>query len=284
MKRTLLSCLLATALLPANTYSQDKIDKSKKALTESEGVKNTNSGSSSSRSSSGSDDGESFGESIVAEVVVFVFQYTLGAAWFGIFGSYEDEDHLSNDLTKYPYNDTEAGNYYNPEFGEGSIYEFRVDVKDKFLYSSNYLFANHLETKVRPFQYFYLKADYYQLYEYQRVTNTSDNLSLFYFNFAYDRLRFNRFNLGWTVGASYVANGINKAGFSYGLNTEFFLKKHISFMAGAKWSRINSQPVNAYEFESRWHKKNFYLTAGFEHLKIAQPNYNFITIGGGIYF
>lgn len=281
MKKTLLSCLLAAALFPANSFGQEKIDDSKKALTESEGVKNSNSGSS---SSSSSDDDESFGESVAAEIGFFIFQYTLLAAWYGAIGDYANEDHLYNDLTKYPYHDPEAGNYYNPEFGEGNVYVFRVDVKDKFLYSSNDLLGNHLEAKIRPFQYFYLKADYYQIYEFQKLAGTSDNLSLFYFNFAYDRLRFNRFNLGWTLGASYVGNGVNKAGFSYGLNAEYFLKKNVSFLAGAKWSRINSQPVDAYELEARWHRKNIYFTAGFEHLKIASPNYNFVTLGAGIYF
>jgi hypothetical protein len=281
MKKTLLSCLLAMALLPVRMNAQEKIDKSKRALTESEGVKSSNSTSS---SSSSSDDDTSFGESLAGEVIFVLFQYTLGAAWLGAVGSYENEDHLSNDLTRYPYHDPGSGNYYNPEFEEESVYVFRVDVKDKFLYSSNDLLGNHLEAKIRPFQYFYLKADYYQIYEFQKLAGTSDNLSLFYFNFAYDRLRFNRFNLGWTLGASYVGSGVNKAGFSYGLNAEYFLKKNISFLAGAKWSHINAQPVHAYEFESRWHRRNFYVTAGFEHLKIASPNYNFITLGAGIYF
>ena len=283
MKKTLLSCLLAVALLPVRMNAQEKIDKSKRALTESEGVKSSDSTSSSSSSSS-SDDDTGFGESLAGEIIFVLFQYTLGAAWLGAVGSYENEDHLSNDLTRYPYHDPESGNYYNPEFGEESVYVFRIDVKDRDLYSSNDLIGNHLEAKIRPFQYFYLKADYYQIYEFQKLAGTSDNLSLFYFNFAYDRLRFNRFNLGWTLGASYVGSGVNKAGFSYGLNAEYFLKKNISFLAGAKWSHINAQPVHAYEFESRWHRKNFYVTAGFEHLKIASPNYNFITLGAGIYF
>lgn len=284
MKKTLLSLLLIIVLFPLPVSAQEKIDKSKSELSGS-GTKNSGSGGSKSSSSSSSgDDDVSFGESLAGEVIFVLFQYTLGAAWLGVVGSYENEDHLSNDLTRYPYHDPEAGNYYNPEFGEGSVYVFRIDIKDKFLYSSNDLLGNHLEAKIRPFQYFYLKADYYQLYEFQKLADTSDNLSLFYFNFAYDRLRFNRFNLGWTLGASYVGSGVNKAGFSYGLNAEYFLKKNISFLAGAKWSHINVQPVHAYEFESRWHRKNLYVTAGFEHLKIASPNYNFITLGAGIYF
>ena len=109
-------------------------------------------------------------------------------------------------------------------------------------------------------------------------------MSLFYFNFAYDRIRLNRFNLGWTVGVSYIASDVNKAGFAFGLNAEYFSKRNVSFLAGAKWSRINGQPVNAYEIKGRFHKKNWFISIGYEHLDIGSPDYNFATIGGGAYF
>ena len=274
-----LSCFFAS-----NIQAQEKIDKSKKALTESEGVNYNKQSTSQTSSSSSSSDSESFGESVAGDIVGVLFQCTIGAVWYGLVGNYNNEDHLTNDLTEYPFYEAEAGNYYNPKFGEESVYVFRVDAKDKFIYSSNDLLGNHLELKVRPFQYFYLKADYYQIYEFQKLAGTSDNLSLFYFNFAYDRLRFERFNLGWMLGASYVGSDVNRAGISFGANAEYFLKKNISFMASAKWSFINNEPVHAYEFESRWNKKNYYVTAGFEHLRIASPQYNFVTLGGGVYF
>lgn len=134
---------------------------------------------------------------------------------------------------------------------------------------------------MRPFQYFYVKADYYQLFEFQE--HSSDNLSLFYFNLGYDRIRLERFNLGWTLGASYIASGVNKFGFSFGANAEYFCKRNISVLAGAKWSFINQKPVNAFEIEGRFHRKNYFISVGFEHLDIATPNYNFATLGGGIY-
>lgn len=270
--------LTALVLAPYGAEAQNKIDNSKKELTEKEGV-NYNGNSSVSTSSSG-DSGSSFAQSVAGGI----FMYTLGAVFkYGIIGDYRHEDHLYNDLTDYPFLEAEAGNFYNPKFDEASINNFRIDIKDKFIYSNNDLFGNHLEVKVRPFQYFYFKTDYYQLYEFQEAAGTSSQLSLFYFNFAYDRIRLERFNLGWTLGASYVAGEVDKGGFAFGINTEFFLKKNISFMGGAKWSFINSRPVHVYELESRFHKKSYFLSLGYERLKIATPVYNYITIGGGIY-
>jgi hypothetical protein len=128
-----------------------------------------------------------------------------------------------------------------------------------------------------------LKTDFYQLFEFNDFDNSNDRLSLFYFNLGYDRIRFERFNLGWTAGASYVGNGVKKGGFSYGINAEYFLEKNISFAGESKWSRINYNPVNSLKIQSKFFKNN-YLSLSYERLKIASPIYNLIGIGGSIYF
>jgi hypothetical protein len=43
-------------------------------------------------------------------------------------------------------------------------------------------------------------------------------------------------------------------------------------------------PVNQFEAKGRYHKKNFYVSAGYEYLKIASPSYHFLSVGGGLYF
>jgi hypothetical protein len=47
---------------------------------------------------------------------------------------------------------------------------------------------------------------------------------------------------------------------------------------------INGLPVNSFELRGKYHKKNYFFSLGYEHLKIASPNYNFVTLGTGIYF
>lgn len=281
MKKHILA-FCCTLLIVAGGYSQDKLNKSKNELN---GKKDLNAvaaqqkaaSSTSSSSSSSSRDG-GIG-SIFVELIAKAVAYTAGIT---IIGHYGIEDHLHFEQTEYPYYLTEHGNYFNAEVhDDGNINNFRFDLKDKFLYNNGNLFGNHLEAKLRPFQYLYVKADYYQLFEFQE--NTSDNLSLFYFNLGYDRIRLRRFNLGWTIGASYIANDVNKLGFSFGANAEYFCKQNVSFLAGAKWSFINDKPVHAYEIEGRYHRKNYFISVGFEHLDIASPNYNFATVGGGIY-
>lgn len=263
-------------------FSQTKIEKSKKDLT-AESAKSSN--SSSQQSSSGrslrteqSEERTNLFLQITGYVVFGVFKY-------GIVGDYKNEEHLYNNLTDYPYYDEETGNYENYKSIDADSLKknYRLDIENKFLVSKSDLYGNHLNVKIRPFQYLYLQADYHQLFEKNKMAGTTDRLSLFYFNLGYDRLRFQNFNFGWTIGASYVGNEVKKAGFSVGVQTEVFFARNFSFLGSAKWSEINGRPVNSYELEGRYHIKRWFATAGFEHLKIGSPTYNFIAVGGGIY-
>ena len=264
----------------AISFGQNKIDKSKKALTSSEGVKNQNTTTSSSSSKSST----SSGNNVLGEAIVDVFVYiTYGVFKYGFIGDYSNEDHLYSSLTKYPFYNGKSGNYLGDENDTIKNRFFRFDLEDSFMYNSNNLYGNHLKAKIRPFQYFYLQTDFHQMYEFNKIYNTNNQLSLFHFNFGYDRIRLEKFNLGWTLGASYVGNEVKKAGLTYGLNAEYFMGNHISFLASGKWSKINTQPVNAFELKSKFHRKNYFFFLGYEHLKIATPTYDFISLGAGIY-
>ena len=263
-------------------FSQSKIEKSKKDLTAESG---RGSGSSSQQSSSGrslrtpeTEERTNLFLQITGYIVFGVFKY-------GIIGDYKNEEHLYNNLTDYPHYNGESGNYENYKSIDADSLKknYRLDIETKFLYSKSDLYGNHLNVKIRPFQYLFLQTDYHHLFEKNKMTGTTDQLSLFYFNLGYDRIHFENFNLGWTIGASYVGNDVKKAGFSVGVQTEIFFAKNFSFLGSAKWSGINGQPVNAFELEGRYHMKKWFATAGFEHLKIGSPTYTFIAVGGGIY-
>ena len=269
MKNTLL--FLFTVLTLNTTYSQ-RIDKSKSEL--KSGNSSSSSGSSSSRSSSSDDFG-------LAGLLLDGFLYV---SFYSTIGDYRSENHLYNPLTKYPYFDTESGNFQieNDSIQYGNLTRF--DIENHFLYSNNNLFGNHLKAKFRPFQYFHIQGDYRELIEKSAFTKEYSNLSLFQFNLVYDRIRLKKFNLGWTIGATYIGNDVQKAGFSYGLHTDVFALKGISFNSAIIWSKINRLPVHSFEFRTKYHKENYFFSFGYEYLKIASPNYNFITIGMGVYF
>jgi hypothetical protein len=264
-------CFITSTLV----IGQTKIDKSKKEL-------NSNASSLSQNNSNTAIHSRKHnrhkGSSIWLNIVFGIFKY-------GVIGNYNNEDHLYSGLTDYPYYNKESGNYENYKAGDADTLKnnFRLDIENHLLFSTKYLYGNHLKLKIRPLHFFYAQTEFHQLYEENKWNNNTDKLSLFYFNLGYDRLRFENINIGWTIGASYVANDIKKVGFSLGVNSELFLNNNLSLSAAAKWSTINSKPVNLYDIQGRFHIMKCFVSLGFEHLIIASQNYNFITIGGGIY-
>lgn len=258
-------------LLCCSSYGQSKIDKSKNDLNRSSSSsrQNSNNRVSSSNSDSFFDtDDDGFWFFVIPRIVFYSF-----------IGSYNSEQHLENKVTDYPYYNGESGNYENSDWSKN----FRLDIEDNLLYSSNTLYGNHLKVKIRPFQYFYLQSDMHQLFEKNNFDTTTDRLSVYFFNAGYDRIRLEKFNLGWTMGASYIGNEVKKAGFSFGLNTEIFMGHNFSLSASAKWSIINGYSVNLYDIQTRYHINRFFGSLGFEHMQIGTPNYNFMSLGGGIY-
>lgn len=269
MKKSYLYILLFF-LLTINVFAQS-VDRSKKEL---EAGKTSGNSSKSSPNLRLSD--------YDPETIWLIFRI-FGYASYGILiGDYKNETHLQNNLNNHPFSDNGLGNY--SETDTISKTNFRLDIESKYLSAGSTFQGNHLDVKIRPSKYFFVATDWYQLYEYNTFTKKNDALSLYYFNVAYDRFRLENFNIGWTMGASYVGNEVRLGGFSYGLNAECFLNSKVSISADVKWSKINQNPVNSYQLKGKYFKNNCFGTISFERLKIATPVYNFIGIGAGISF
>ena len=218
--------------------------------------------------------GDELKDNLIGDLMIYI-----GAA---IVGNYSTEDHLHNPISKYPYKDPLNGNYTKP--GSANIHKgLRFDIEDQFLFSNKDLYGNHFKAKLRPFHYFYFKSEMFQLFEYNRSVDRHSNLLLYNVDFCYDRLRFERFNIGLTAGANYVANDVKKGGFAFGFNTDIFIAKPISIYSSVKWSSVNGQPVNTLEIQGKYHKNNFFVSLGYQHVRIAAPAYNFVSFGLGIY-
>ena len=261
----------AVLFLNFNLFSQS-VGNSKKQL---------NSGSSSTSSSRKSSSSSS---NYASDIDFFIGMFqTFGFITYGVLvGDYENENNLSNNLNSHPFSARGRGNYVASD--TISKINFRIDIENKYLMANNSVSGNHLDLKIHPSKYFYFSTDWYQLSEKNIFTNKQDQLSLYFFNFAYDRIRLENFNIGWTMGASYVANDVKRGGFSYGINGEYFLDANMSIQVDAKLSIINSIPANAFALKLKYFKNNYFGTVAYENLQIASPKYNFIRLGAGIYF
>lgn len=257
-------------------FSQSKLDRSKKDLNKES--RNNNANKNSERDPNYSSD-----VSIDNEFRNILFQGFMYLTYYSIIGNYEFENQLHNNLTDYPYSDKLSGNFEGSSSNSPTVNYLRLDLEDHILLGKSNLYGNHLKVKVRPYLYFYVQTDLYNLIEYNKLEKKYSNLSLLNFNICYDRIRFDRFNLGWSLGVNYIGNEVKKPGFSYGLNTDVFISKPYSLYSSIKWSSINNVPVNEFELKCKYHTKNYFVAAGYEHLKIGPPTYDFLSIGGGLF-
>ena len=247
--------LLSVVFISIPSFSQNKLDKSKKELS---GEISPSSGNSSSTASHASSNKSSNYKSSPGGSDVFFnlfFNIPFGIGKYGLIGDYKNENHLYSNLTPYPFYNRKSGNFENADTIVISKNKARFDIENSFIYSDNNLYGNHFKAKIHPFQYFYFQSDFHQLFEFNEIDNTNNCLSLFQFNLNYDRIRFEKFNFGWNLGATYVGNEVKKGELSYGLNAEYFIGNHISFLGSAKWSKINTLKVNAFELQRKFHRK-----------------------------
>lgn len=280
MKNTInIILLLMLFTISFDSFSQEKIEKSKQEVNQGSKNRDNNRRNHSHGSSASFENYDSF-QNVIFRGIAQVFKFV---TYYAAFGNYEGEDHLHSNLTTYPYYNGISGNYVNADSSYYSRRFLRFDLEERLLYSNESLFGNHLKLKIRPFQYFYLQTDYFHLREFSNIHREYSDLSLFAFNLCYDRIRFERFNFGWTLGLNYIGNDVKKTGFSYGLNVDLFIAKNVSFNSSMKWSLINDVYVNEFEIQGKYHIRKWFIMLGYEHLKIGSPNYDFIALGGGIY-
>lgn len=277
MKQILPAIFLCILMFTSvNGFCQSKIHQSKTEL-KKEKTSTSSSSRSEERSSSKSNIGSAFAQGLF-EIVGRAFLYV---TYYSTIGNYKTEEHLYNKLSKYPYCNPSIGNYASADsvFGKNG---FRFDFSNQYLFSTKDLSGNHFKASIRPFQYAYVKLGYITLSEYNPTIARNDHLSFVNASICYDRLRFEKFNLGWSVGLTYLRNTVQKGSINFGLNTDVFIAKPISLSATAQWASINQQPVNQLELKVNYHVKRYQFSVGYEHYKIASPDYHFLSAGVGV--
>ncbi|WPR72798.1 hypothetical protein SLW70_06635 [Flavobacterium sp. NG2] len=258
-----------------SVYCQSRTEKSKEELTQKSSTRDSYRYSIANSSAE-----RGFFSVIFVDIFEFIFIESLKATFIG---DYNNENHLYNSISKYPYyNENTIGNYTNRD----SITKTRcrLDLENRIFYNTNNLYGNHVKVKLRPIKYFYIEGNLRHLFEKNRISNYTSTLFVSDFAICYDRIRMEKFDLGWRIGATYIGNEVRKMGFAYGINANYFLNNTISFSGSAKWSAINFEPVNSYELVSVFNRKKYFFSFGYEHLKIATPTYDFVTFGLGTYF
>ncbi len=281
MKRSTL--FFAILILLCNlSQAQGKLEKAEHSLTDKE--ERDNRSRSRSNNSYDSYDSSDSQDSFLAETFgLFFAEMFLYASYYTIVETPVERDYRGSTaaITKYPYRNSNKGNYAYEWTEDTQL--FRATLSSRFIAENRKLYGNHLNLDTRFFQRAGLEIDYLQLWE--ENTNFGNNSLAIYTALAkYHRVRTERFNAWWGLGAAYVDGQVDEWGFTYGLGAELFFAKPMSVEANFNQTFINDRTVNKFNALLNYHVNRYKLTGGYEHLKIGSQDISTFSAGIGISF
>lgn len=257
-------------------FSQEgKLEKAKKSLTEET---NSNNGYTQSTSSGTRESFISSGNIFIDVIGTIAFYLTYGI----IIESPMEMNTKMHDaeISQYPYKVQKSGNYL---YTDSINYKLtRFDISNNFLIENKYLYGNDLAIDFRFLKRMGIEVDYLQLFE--KVENMTDKLSVFSAMINYHRVRTQRLDIWFGLGALYVGNTVKKTGFSYGVGGEWFIKNPISLLVSYKGAVLNQKPVNKTKILLKFHLKNFHIASGYQHFTFGVTSINAFSMGAGASF
>lgn len=276
MKQTRL-IVLVFLIIHSISYAQGKIKKAEKNLNQEKSSGKTTT-STTTYSNNNSDTKNNYVKETIGGIFVQLFAYT--AYGLAIESPFEF-DHKSSSafLTKHPYNNANTGNYSYNWTEDTEI--FTTTISNRLIYESNTVYGNHLNLNMRFLKRMELELDFLQLWEHNQ--NFGNNTLAIYTALAkYNRIRTEKFNASWGLGATYVAGDVKKLGFTYGIGAELFFVKPFSLEANFNQALINNESINKFNTLLNYHKKQYKFILGYEHLRIARVPFSNFTAGFGL--
>jgi hypothetical protein len=261
-----------------SSYGQSKIGRAEESLKKKE--ETIKSSKTKYNSENNNDSNNNLLTEIVGGLFVQIFAYTA----YGIaFESPFEVEHLASNayLSKQPYYNSKKGNY-TYEWNEDTPI-FKASLSARYITENSRLKGSHLNVDMRFLKRLGFELNYLQLWE-NNPNFGNDNLAIYTALPKYQRVRTEKFNAWWGLGASYVDGAINKFGFTYGLGAELFFAKPLSVETNFNQIFINSETVNKFNGLINYHVKTYKLIMGYEHLKIGNQNFSTATLGAGIFF
>ncbi|MBQ4801834.1 hypothetical protein J8L88_03145 [Aquimarina sp. MMG015] len=275
MKRTLFFSLLCI-IISFHSFGQGKLEKAEKGLTKSSNYYSSSSRSRTSSSSSYEDN------SLWGGLAMVFIEMGLYATYYGLIESPTEKEHLASNafITKYPYHSSNRGNYaYN---WDGDTNLSRITLTNRFVAENNELYGNHINADFRFLKRVSIEADYLQLWE--NNTFFGDNsLATFTFLAKYHRVRTEKFNAYWGMGATYIAGDVKELGFTYAIGAEYFFAKPLSIELNYNQSLINTRSSDKFNALLNYHINQFKFNGGYEYLRIGGIGFSTFSVGLGVF-
>lgn len=266
--------LLFLLIIPAITFSQNKLDKAKKNLKQKSSSSVSSSKSSSKKSStrtrsSRRNSSSSFDPEFENILIEIGFRASVGIA----IGQAQERD-----LNPYPY-------FYDNE-GEYAAELSDTGRKQSIKLGANYLFnrVNGLEFNAtyKPIPIIGIDASYTRFSEKNRTYTDELNITSILVN--YHRIRERNISIWWGIGATYVGSNVNTLGFAYNLGTDIYPFKPVSLHLSWKESFVNGNDIGVFKSQLKYHIKEKAFFLGYHHFQIAGEDISGPTIGFEITF
>jgi len=276
MKRTTTITLLCV-LLSWTGFSQGKLEKAKKGLSQKSTIfSSTRTNPRSTNNSYGHDYG------LFGELAIVFIEIGLYATYYGLIESPPEQEYLASKgfITKYPYHTNHKGNYAY-DWNEDTNLS-RITISNRFITENNKLYGNHINADFRFFRRLSLEADYLQLWEHTTFFGNS-SLATATFLLKYHRVRTEKFNAYWGLGATYIDGDVHEVGFTYGIGAEYFFARPISLELNYNQTLINIRSFDKLNVLLNYHKNRFKGIGGYEYLSIGGVGFSTFSIGLGVF-
>ncbi|MGY3792089.1 hypothetical protein [uncultured Aquimarina sp.] len=212
---------------------------------------------------------------------VFV-EIGLYATYYGLIESPMERKHKGRKafITKHPYFISNKGNYSYNWGADTNLY--RITAANRFLKDTDQLYGNTAHIDFRFLKRMSLEANYLQLWEHESFYSNS-SLATYTILAKYNRIRTEKFNAYWGVGATYIAGEVEEFGFTYGIGAEYFFINPLSIEINYNQSFINSFSSNRLNSLLNYHINQYKIIGGYEYLRIGGFNFSTISVGLGLF-
>ncbi|MFY9242295.1 MAG: hypothetical protein WAO74_04635 [Polaribacter sp.] len=283
MIKKLLLVSLVTFLFSISGFSQSaKLDKGKESLK----TKTTSSTSATLRiptstttTISTNNQDRTLLQVLFVDIIGRLLAYTAYGAAFESPWEFKGNMH-SAEIAHFPYELPHQGNFIYTDSINYNITRF--DIYNRFLIENSSLYGNNFGFDFLFFKRFSFNADYVTFSE--NMDGKKDNFNMYSALLKYHRIRTQKLDAWFGLGATHVASGVNETGFTFGFGGEWFIKKPISLLLSHRTTAINNERIKNTKLLLKYHINNYRISSGYEYYRLGVSKINTFSLGVEVSF
>jgi len=258
-------------------YAQDKEeDKGKIDEFENEIEKKEDNNQVKHYEDNGEGEHSSFWGSLITEIVIKPVLFGLFIGSSGEDSSFYSVNLWNSYLSDFPYQSPEIGFY-----SKTSDKKFAINLSGHYFYESSQLQGFNVRGRILPWPFLSLDMEVTDLTE--DLKNREDYLQLYHVFINYHRVRAQRWNLWWGLGAEGLKGNKTYWGPAFNIGTTIYPINPISFTVNYNIASINSKGVAELLLHLNWHFSRVMLYVGYQRFSAGSAIINGAIAGVGVH-